>query len=211
MLTGLYFLAGLWESVPLFVRAVYIGWVIYAVFYWVLLRYEKEHNLVIPRQLSNVNYAYSYYALLGITVIADRFIIYRTPNLHFIADQNTYETLATVGYTLMVVGLLSVISARITLNGFWGGGIYKYEPNFKEFVHTGLYGHVRHPVYFGQILLALGMILVMNIWVLWFFPIFAALFNIIRARAEEVDLHERIGAPYEAYRKRTQFILPWFW
>lgn len=211
MTTGLLFLADLWEAVPLFIRAVYICWIIYAVFYWVIRRYEKEHDLVKTRQLANLNKAYSFYALLILTIVVDRFVVPRTPGFHFTNDPALYESLATLGYVLMSIGLLIVISARITLNGFWGGGIFIYDPSFKEFVQSGLYRIVRHPVYFGQLLLALGMVFIMNIWALWFFPLGAAAFNVFRARAEEADLHKRIGDAYEKYRDKTHFMFPGIW
>ena len=201
---------GLWEGIPLYIRAVYICWLIYAIFYLVILRYEKEHDLVKRRTFAKLNHAYSFYVLLAIAVFLDRLVIPRAPSYHFTNDEALYDTLATIGYFLMTIGLLVVISGRITLNGFWGGGIYTYDPNFKDFVRTGLYRIVRHPVYFGQILLALGMALIMNISVLWLFPLLTVTFNVIRARAEEVDLHARVGDEYDRYRNATSFIIPWF-
>jgi protein-S-isoprenylcysteine O-methyltransferase Ste14 len=200
--------AQFWEAIPLFTRAVYMGWIIYAVFYWVILHYEKEHKLIKPRKLSNVNFAYSFYALLFLTIVLERHF---SPIEVIRDDPPLYQSVAILGYLMMAVGLLIVIFGRITLNGFWGAGIFKYEPNFKEFVQSGLYRLVRHPVYFGQILLALGMFLIMNNWILVFFPSGAIIFNIIRANAEEGDLLSRVGEPYSAYRNQSHFIVPWIW
>jgi protein-S-isoprenylcysteine O-methyltransferase Ste14 len=77
-------------------------------------------------------------------------------------------------------------------------------------VTTGPYRFVRHPIYLGLSLLAMGEALAFSSWpavVLVFFaivPTFAW-----RARAEEKLLSRTFGERYAVYRQRTKMIIPY--
>ena len=75
-------------------------------------------------------------------------------------------------------------------------------------VDSGAYGLVRHPIYGGLILGALGWSLVTASW-----PALAATglltaFFELKSRREEAWLAARFDG-YEAYRRRTRRFLPW--
>ena len=76
-------------------------------------------------------------------------------------------------------------------------------------VTTGPYRLVRHPIYLGLALLALGGALAFSNWaavlivVCGLVPTFAW-----RARAEETLLCRTFGETYALYRKHTKMIIP---
>jgi protein-S-isoprenylcysteine O-methyltransferase Ste14 len=77
-------------------------------------------------------------------------------------------------------------------------------------VTTGPYRLVRHPIYLGLALLALGQALAFGSWpalvivLCGIVPTFAW-----RARAEEKLLSRTFGEHYAVYRRRTKIIVPY--
>lgn len=70
-------------------------------------------------------------------------------------------------------------------------------------VTTGLYGEVRHPIYYFSTLAFLGVAIFM--WVpLLFVPVIAiAIFQYFRIRREEKALAKKLGRRYGRYKERT--------
>jgi len=120
-----------------------------------------------------------------------------------------YTTLATwAGLALMVVGAALAFA-----------GIFRLGPNLtalpfpkdgSQLVDTGAYGIVRHPIYSGLILGALGwgLFLHAGLTLAFAFGLFV-LFD-LKLRREERWLCERYPE-YAAYQKRVKKLLPWVW
>lgn len=70
-------------------------------------------------------------------------------------------------------------------------------------VTTGLYGEVRHPIYYFSTLAFLGVAIFM--WIpLLFIPVIAiAVFQFYRIRREEKVLAKKLGRRYLRYKERT--------
>lgn len=76
-----------------------------------------------------------------------------------------------------------------------------------QLVQSGLYRYVRHPIYFGVLLAALGWFLVFpNVYILLYAIGLFILFD-VKARREEVWLVERFSA-YRDYQIRVKKLLP---
>ncbi len=79
-----------------------------------------------------------------------------------------------------------------------------------EFLNTtGLYGMVRHPLYLGNFLIYLGIVMSVPVW--WFILLFALLFFIYYERimyAEEAYLFGLYGKDYESWAEKTPAFLP---
>ncbi|MBO7304662.1 MAG: isoprenylcysteine carboxylmethyltransferase family protein [Clostridia bacterium] len=81
----------------------------------------------------------------------------------------------------------------------------------QKIIDTGLYGIVRHPMYFASVLMFLSMPLILGSW--WSLLCFAPYIFLIAARIiseERLLLRELPG--YGEYRKRVRYrILPFIW
>ncbi len=75
-------------------------------------------------------------------------------------------------------------------------------------VESGAYGLVRHPIYGGLILGALGWGLFRAAPLVLLLALCLALFFNLKSRREEIWLAEQF-AGYDAYRNRTKRLLPW--
>jgi len=75
----------------------------------------------------------------------------------------------------------------------------------------GPFHYVRHPIYLGLDLLALGSALWVPTPVLWVSVVLMALGSDLRGRAEEKLLATRFGAEYARYLEQTKRFLPGFY
>ena len=113
------------------------------------------------------------------------------------------------GSLLYFPGLMLLIWARLTLGGMYnvssGFGVQLYED--QSLITTGPFALVRHPMYLGWFMAALGGILIYRTWTPVFllgnFPGLAW-----RARLEDKALAEEFGEEWEAYRRRVPGWIP---
>lgn len=81
----------------------------------------------------------------------------------------------------------------------------------QKVIDTGLYGVVRHPMYFASVLLFLSMPLVLGSWIGFFIFLFYPFLLVKRIRNEEKVLEE--GLPgYREYKQRVRYrMFPFIW
>jgi protein-S-isoprenylcysteine O-methyltransferase Ste14 len=115
---------------------------------------------------------------------------------------------ALAGCLVAMTGMALVLRSRAALGAAWS-----FAPTADEetgFVTNGPYRVVRHPIYLGLAIVAMGQALAFNSW-----PAFLILlFGIVptfawRAHAEENLLRRTFGERYALYRKRTKMIIPY--
>lgn len=116
--------------------------------------------------------------------------------------------LALAGCLLALAGAALVLRSRSELGSAWS--LVPKADQETGLITTGPYRIVRHPLYLGLAVLALGQALAFGSWpalaivLLGIVPTFAW-----RARAEEGLLSRTFGARYAAYRQRTRMIIPY--
>ena len=115
--------------------------------------------------------------------------------------------LASLGSLLAVAGAALVLRARAELGSAWS-----FVPKADRetgLVTTGPYHLLRHPIYLGLILLAVGEALAFSSWPAFFIVLSGVVPTVAwRACAEEKLLSRTFGERYEAYRQRTKMIIP---
>jgi protein-S-isoprenylcysteine O-methyltransferase Ste14 len=115
--------------------------------------------------------------------------------------------LALSGCLLALAGAALVLRSRAELGPAWS-----FVPKADQgtgLVTTGPYRLVRHPIYLGLALLAMGVALAFGSWP----ALMIVLSGVVptfawRARAEEKLLSRRFGEGYAVYRQRTNMIIP---
>ena len=73
---------------------------------------------------------------------------------------------------------------------------------------TGPFHVLRHPIYAGLDLLALGTAIWAPTTILWLAFVLMAIGSDLRARVEETLLQQTFGSVYERYRRRTRRFVP---
>jgi protein-S-isoprenylcysteine O-methyltransferase Ste14 len=78
----------------------------------------------------------------------------------------------------------------------------------KKLVKTGLYGYVRHPLYFGVILMLLGAVLFLPNVPMLLFVIVSLVYLPIGVTLEERKLVAEFGAQYQTYQREVKMLFP---
>jgi len=121
---------------------------------------------------------------------------------------STALLLASSGSLLAVAGVALVLRSRAELGRAWS-----FVPKADQgtgLVTTGPYRLVRHPIYLGLTLLAMGEALAFASWP----ALLIVLFGIVptfawRARAEETLLRRTFGERYAVYQQRAKMVIPY--
>lgn len=109
---------------------------------------------------------------------------------------------AAIGLFLIIIGAIPVIRGHIEL------GLRTHMPSIKDtLISSGLYAHIRHPIYAGGILLLAGLFLLKPTLTVLIASAVVMVWAIIQARLEEIDLLERMP-DYKAYMERVPRFMP---
>ena len=147
--------------------------------------------------------------LVSLVVCAVLFYLLWIP-LPFAVPPDTALVLAVIGLAIFVAGALFIVWARRTLGRMWGISTsrqVKLLPDH-QLIDGGPYALVRHPMYFGWWVALLGALLIYRTWILVLLLAMSLVVFYRRARLEETTLAARFGAVWQAYVKRTKFLIP---
>ena len=112
------------------------------------------------------------------------------------------------GYGIFILGTVIALIAAINL-GKNLTPLPKPKDN-AELVQAGLYRWVRHPIYFGVIVLSLGWGLIQQSTLVWLYVLIIAIFFDIKSRKEERWLVARFST-YGDYQGRVRKLIPWIY
>jgi protein-S-isoprenylcysteine O-methyltransferase Ste14 len=134
--------------------------------------------------------------------------------LDFIFLQNLkFQAFALAGLFLLVIGGYLRTKARLELKKKAGFDSLAATARLRiaenrHLVKDGLYRHVRHPIYLGEILRNFGVVSVFSSVYGLLLMAVATGFLFFRIRKEERTLIERFGEEYKEYQRKTKRILP---
>ena len=119
------------------------------------------------------------------------------------------DAAAVLGALLCLPGLVFVLWGRLALGDMYfvstGFGAELFAEH--RLITKGSYAIVRHPMYFGLIIAALGSVFLYQTWTGIFFLV-CALSVIRRARREEEVLAKTFGAEWTEYCRRVPMLFP---
>ena len=113
-----------------------------------------------------------------------------------------------IGAALTAIGVAVAVWARLYIGRNWSPRPAMKEEH--ELVTSGPYAVVRHPIYTGIIVAALGTALTGTIFGAILFIVAAALF-VSRVGKEERIMLELFPGAYPSYQSRTKRLIPFVW
>ena len=116
------------------------------------------------------------------------------------------HALAVTGVTLTWAGIALALWARWHLGQYWSARITIKEDH--KLIRTGPYARLRHPIYSGIDLAAIGSALTIDQWRCVAGVCLIILGYWIKARREEAMLAAQFGAGFGAHCRHTGFLLP---
>jgi protein-S-isoprenylcysteine O-methyltransferase Ste14 len=118
-------------------------------------------------------------------------------------------TIAVCGVVFTWAGIGIALWARYNLGRYWSARITLKKDH--QLIRTGPYAFLRHPIYTGLDLAAIGSALAIDRWrcVLGVFLIILG--YVIKAKREESLLAGQFGEAFDEHRKHTGFLIPRLW
>lgn len=121
--------------------------------------------------------------------------------------QNALSPLQIISWILLIISLWAVITGYLLLKRK-GNPSINFE-NTSQLVKSGIYGYIRHPLYFSVFLLGTGIVLknpgTIQV-ILGIVNLFAVYFT---ALIEEGEMIEKFGEEYRLYMKETKMFIPY--
>lgn len=115
--------------------------------------------------------------------------------------------LALLGTGLIAIDVFTFTKSEAVLGGRRIVG-HSELAGSRELIARGLYQRVRHPRYLGMMSGVLGACLIIALPPLWAASVLWLVLALLAIRAEERELHARLGAAYAAYAERVPALLP---
>lgn len=137
--------------------------------------------------------------------------------LDFAYRQNfIFQVYAVAGLVLLLVGGLIRFKARLELKkkarfGSLAGTGKLQIVKEHQLVKDGLYKHIRHPIYLGEILRNVGLVVIFSSVYGTLIVLLASIFLLFRIEMEEKMLTVVFGKDYKEYKRNTKRILPYIY
>ncbi|MFX1362757.1 MAG: methyltransferase family protein [Promethearchaeota archaeon] len=153
-------------------------------------------------------------SLLFILVTGIGFIV---AIIDFIFLQNmNFQFFGLIGLALVIIGGYLRMKARLQLRKKAGFNSLVSTSQLQivegqQLVKDGLYKHVRHPLYIGEILRNFGIVLIFSSAYGILLIIIGTIFLLLRIKPEEEMLVEAFGSDYEDYKRKTKRLIPYIY
>ena len=110
-----------------------------------------------------------------------------------------------IGLLLFVIGLAIALVAVRTLGRFYASTLVTREGH--RLISHGIYRYMRHPIYFGVIMMCIGVpVYAPSLYGFFVMSALIPLF-LIRIRIEEAMLIEEFGDAYRSYKEETKKLI----
>jgi protein-S-isoprenylcysteine O-methyltransferase Ste14 len=118
-----------------------------------------------------------------------------------------WNTFIAIGFVLIAIGLIIRIQSMRTLKKYFTYSVEIIEKH--ELIEKGLYKIIRHPGYFGQLIIFTGISITISNWLSILAMMIPVTFGYIyRIKTEEKFMLDQLGENYLNYQKRTNCIIP---
>jgi protein-S-isoprenylcysteine O-methyltransferase Ste14 len=170
-----------------------VGWAAFWI-YWIVAAFGVKRERV----------AWSHEFAVRAAIVAIVLVLIRLGVFHG-HGTNSGPWRAGVGLVLFAAGLALAVWARLHIGRNWGTPMSrKREP---ELITSGPYRLIRHPIYTGILLAAVGTAVGLS-WVWLIASVLAGMYFSYSAIIEERFLTEQFPDAYPAYQRSTKMIVP---
>ncbi len=127
---------------------------------------------------------------------------------HRFAWSSVPPAISVLGDVLVVLGLLLDLFV-LRENSYAGTSVQTFEG--QKVISTGLYAHIRHPMYAGNVIMVVGIPLALGSW--WGFLVLALIFPVLIWRIlDEEKFLEKDLPGYKEYEQKVHYrLVPYLW
>lgn len=177
-------------------------WIIFAA-YWLISALKT--NRTVRREPLVARYSVMFLEAVGFTLLFREEARIGVLGHHVVP--RTY-VLWVAGVVLTWIGIAIALWARWHLGQYWSGRVTLKEDH--KLIRTGPYAHLRHPIYTGLDLAAIGGALAINRWQCVVGVGVIIMGFVIKAKREESMLSAQFGEAFQEHRRHTGFLIPKF-
>ena len=179
-----------------------IIFILVIVIYWIFIRIPT----IIKRKLKKERVEKEKLKLIGELPLILSIIFYLLA-IYFVIPKTLNLGLFSIGLILFVFGAFFNEWARHVLGKQWSGAARILKKH--KLVTTGPYSVVRHPMYFANILMYIGCLIIVKSYIL--LGLFLVISTILgyRLKIEEQELFSKFGKEYKKYREKVALIIPY--
>lgn len=121
-----------------------------------------------------------------------------------------WDAVTTIALVGMLAGLGLRVWAVLTLGRFFTWFITVYDDH--QVIRSGPFRFIRHPSYFGALLLFVATLVFLHAWVGALLSLAFQLFAYVRRiRYEEAMMIDRLGESYKTYKREVNALVPLLW
>jgi protein-S-isoprenylcysteine O-methyltransferase Ste14 len=179
-----------------------IPWIVF-IAYWIISALHTKRTAKRETFLAR-------YGVMFIEIVGFVFLFDATAGIGVLGERivRRNHALTALAILLTWVGIALAIWARRHLGQYWSGRITIKEDH--KLIRTGPYARLRHPIYSGLDLAAIGSAFAINRWrcVAGICVIIAGFW--IKAKREEAMLTAQFGPDFQEHRRHTGFLFPRF-
>ena len=181
---------------------VEVPWIVF-VLYWIVSAIRTRNTLQTESFASR-------YAILLIEVAGFVLLFRHSAEIGFPGNRFMHPSLASaiVGSILTWMGIGLAIWARYHLAEYWSARITIKEDH--QLIRTGPYARLRHPIYSGIVLAAIGSAVVIDQWRCVLGVCLVLMGYCLKARKEETMLTQQFGDAFCEHQKHAGFLIPRF-
>ena len=117
-----------------------------------------------------------------------------------------WDLFFAIGVILIIIGLIIRIKSISELKQYFTYTVTVIENH--QLIETGLYKNIRHPGYFGQLLIFMGTAVAFSNWLSVVAMMIPVLYGYLyRIKVEEQFMIKQLGQKYTDYQKRTNKLI----
>jgi protein-S-isoprenylcysteine O-methyltransferase Ste14 len=184
------------------VQIISASWVVFAL-YWLIAAFGVKRT--VKRENLGDRLLYIVFMAAGFFLLYQHNPNFGPLNRPFLPDQ---PWITWLGSALCAAGVLFAIWARRTIGKDWSAEVQIKEGH--HLIRSGPYAHIRHPIYTGILLGALGTALAIGEYRGLLAVVMLLIGFTRKARKEEAFLAAEFGPAFDEHRRHTGFFLPRF-
>jgi len=123
-------------------------------------------------------------------------------------SQSIINVLRVFGYTLVLSGFFISLRALHDLDKSWSSMVHYRIKKGQKLITSGVYKHIRHPIYLSVILELVGYELIVGSWIFIFFFLASIIVFSLHIEREEKLLEDYYKGQYNNYRVKSNKLIP---
>jgi len=176
------------------------AWYVFLIVWGVAALKRKPDKVIEP---SVARLLYGVYFIVGFALLFSRNVPFRMLHQRFVPQTHW---VGLTGVALTYAGAAMSIWARFILADNWSARITLKVGH--QLIRSGPYAYVRHPIYTGLLIAALGTALLVGEWRGLLAVAMVTVAFAMKAKREEAYMTAEFGDHYAQYRQSTGFLLP---